>query len=362
MTTLVNTNKLTWFQDEGEPLKNGYIYVGEVQQDPRSFPKTVTFTDSDGNAFTAAQPLRTDENGRIQWNGVAITATVDGDYSLLILNSNQTQIDDGYIASVTDYNAGSGSGSFDDYRQYALTLAGVKQLDKTPGQTVGNIGKVTATDNLGSDWLVISNTGSPADDIDLIDFDNGTQGQRIKDFLQPQDNLSNVADADTARDNLNAQERQPVVSGFTRTESYFIDDDGDSQGGNTFDVDVNIAIGVFESVGPTGSGADNIWTALDALPSNTKYVDIYVETETISTNTDSISSTYFRRTGSSATLANTRRSYAVLDVAGSGSTAIASVQTGTIRVPVDGSVRFDCTYDDAATQTNVTLYLVGFGV
>lgn len=251
MTTLVNTNKLTWFQDEGEPLKNGYIYVGEVQQDPRSFPKTVTFTDSDGNAFTAAQPLRTDENGRIQWNGVAITATVDGDYSLLILNSNQTQIDDGYVASVTDYNAGSGSGSFDDYRQYALTLADVKQLDKTPGQTVGNIGKISATDSLGSDWLVVSNTGNPADDIDLIDFDNGTQGQRIGNFLQSGNNLSDLSDNAISRTNLDVYSKSESDDAFIGQVTALSNDFT----GSASQVDVTQGLGFYVVRLSTGTGS-----------------------------------------------------------------------------------------------------------
>ena len=214
MTTLVYTNKLTWFQDAGEPLKSGYIYVGDPNTDPQNFPKTVTFTDSDGNAFTAPQPLRTNNDGRIQWNGKAITATVDGDYSLLILKSdNATQINDGYISSVTDFNAGGGGGGdITNYREYGLTLADTKQISKNPGQTVGSVGKAAVEDGEGANWIVLSNTGSPADDVDLIDFDNGTQGRRLRNFLQPQDNLDNLADNDQARTNLGIKYTQQVFT------------------------------------------------------------------------------------------------------------------------------------------------------
>ncbi len=224
MTTLVYTNKLTWFQDAGEPLKSGYIYVGDPNTDPQNFPKTVTFTDSDGNAFTAPQPLRTNNDGRIQWNGKAITATVDGDYSLLILKSdNATQINDGYISSVTDFNAGGGGGGdVTNYREYGLTLADTKQISKNPGQTVGSVGKAAVEDGEGANWIVLSNTGSPADDVDLIDFDNGTQGRRLRNFLQPQDNLDNLASNAAARSNLDVystSETDSAISAFAFPES-----------------------------------------------------------------------------------------------------------------------------------------------
>ena len=35
-----------------------------------------------------------------------------------------------------------------------------------------------------------------------------------------------------------------------------------------FDIDTNIVKNTYESVGPTGSGADNIWTEMDVIPSN----------------------------------------------------------------------------------------------
>ena len=200
--SILNTNKLTWFKDGGEPLKSGYVYVGQPGLDPQvpANQKTVTFTDSQGNSFTAPQPLRTDVNGRVQWNGKAIIATVEGDYSLLILNSSQTQITDGWTPTVEgDSSAATDLG---DYREYGLLLADIKKVDVSPGQTIGSIGKTSATDDLGANWLVVSPTGGTADDIDLIDFDNGLQGERLRNFLQPQDDLDNLNDNEQARTNI----------------------------------------------------------------------------------------------------------------------------------------------------------------
>jgi len=182
--SILKTNLVTWFQDEGQPLLSGYIYVGNTYQDPRTFPKTVTFQDSSGNQFTAAQPLRTDVNGRIQYNGKAIIATVEGDYSLRIENSSEQLIENGYIPFVSA-DTSSGSSGLESYRQYGLTLSAIKSIDVTPGQTVGNVGKLSVDDGQGADWLAIINTGGTPDDVDLIDFNNGVQGQRILNYQFP---------------------------------------------------------------------------------------------------------------------------------------------------------------------------------
>lgn len=46
-----------------------------------------------------------------------------------------------------------------------------------------------------------------------------------------------------------------------------------------FDIDANIprAPSSWESVGPTGSGADNIWTALDSIPSDVDWIAVRVD-------------------------------------------------------------------------------------
>ena len=44
--------------------------------------------------------------------------------------------------------------------------------------------------------------------------------------------------------------------------------DGESSPGSIFSASVNVTEGVVESVGPTGSGANNIWTTMDQLPAN----------------------------------------------------------------------------------------------
>jgi hypothetical protein len=78
-----------FFDSNGEPLENGYIYIGEVNQNPITNPLTV-YWDKDG-LYQAAQPIRT-LAGYPSRNGSPGRLFVDsGDsdsYSILVQNKN----------------------------------------------------------------------------------------------------------------------------------------------------------------------------------------------------------------------------------------------------------------------------------
>lgn len=129
-----------------------------------------------------------------------------------------------------------------------------------------------------------------------------------------------------------------------------------------FDIDAVIG-NAFEDVGPTGSGATNIWTALDALPANTIAVQLVI-TNLLngSTNGDTYQSLlYGRITGS--TLASTaaalisRSSF----VNRSGSNE-ASDNITSFWMPVDSNARFDLRLQEVGTSptADVTVSLRGF--
>jgi len=101
-----------------------------------------------------------------------------------VFDSAGAQVD--YARSVNEGGTtGGGIGDFSEVTRVGLTLDEVKQFDVSVSETVENIGKSLATDGLGEEWLVISATGSPGDDIELIDFDNGLQGRRISKSPKP---------------------------------------------------------------------------------------------------------------------------------------------------------------------------------
>lgn len=279
--SIVDINQPNFFGNNGQILANGYIYVGQPYQDPISFEKTVTFRDSNGLEFTATQPLRTTPEGKIAYQGNPITAIVDGSYSITIQDNTQTTIPGGNIPFVEGTDGG-GSVTLENYREYGLTLNDLRGLEKTPGETVGSIGRNTTTDNLGSNWLVVSNTGNPADDVELFDFDNGNQGQRIGNFLQTGFNLQEIEDAGAVAQ-LDAQDNLGLIGsypGFTRSSEYFIYSPGEDNSIGNLDL-YTLPVGLSSSIGPTGSGADFTWVALDPFPLSANYFDctVFVQLE-----------------------------------------------------------------------------------
>lgn len=185
--TPVQTNKPVFFDDEGNVLEGGTIYVGQPNTDPRTNPKTVTFRDSGGSEFTAPKKIQT-VAGRIAYNGKPIVALVDGEYSMLVLDAGGKELD--YYRSISPSDSGSGGiADFSEVTRVGLTLSEVKAFDVSVGDVVENVGKTTATDGLGEEWLAVGATGSPGDDVDLIDFDNGLQGQRVENGPQYQEEV-----------------------------------------------------------------------------------------------------------------------------------------------------------------------------
>jgi hypothetical protein len=80
--------------DIGRPIANGYIYIGEPDTDPEIAlnQKQISVKQECGNVLDIAQPLRTGQGGVFDFNGSPVTAFVDGNYSMKILDSNMSQV------------------------------------------------------------------------------------------------------------------------------------------------------------------------------------------------------------------------------------------------------------------------------
>jgi hypothetical protein len=78
-----------FFGLNGLPLTGGYVYLGEVDQDPREFPVNAYFNDD--LTIAAAQPLRT-VAGYLSRNGAPTNVWVDGVYSVLVLDALGRQV------------------------------------------------------------------------------------------------------------------------------------------------------------------------------------------------------------------------------------------------------------------------------
>jgi hypothetical protein len=79
---------------KGRPVFNGSIYVGKPDTDPQitSNQLTVLALQEDGSTVSIAQPIRTGAGGVPMLNGSAVQLSVDGEYSMKVLNSMGAQV------------------------------------------------------------------------------------------------------------------------------------------------------------------------------------------------------------------------------------------------------------------------------
>jgi hypothetical protein len=90
MTAQAIENPLPSFMGTaGLALTGAKVYIGEPNQDPRSFPKSVYYDQA--MTLGVTQPIRT-QSGYLWRNGAPTRVWVDGSYSILVLDSNDTQV------------------------------------------------------------------------------------------------------------------------------------------------------------------------------------------------------------------------------------------------------------------------------
>lgn len=113
--------------DEGRPVFNGKIYVGEVGTDPELPENQKDVFISEGSVFDqtavqVAQPIATSGGGVPEFNGNPVAVFVDGDYSIKVLNRFDSQVY--YSASVRSgepLSLENGIGIFQDLSELAGT-------------------------------------------------------------------------------------------------------------------------------------------------------------------------------------------------------------------------------------------------
>lgn len=119
------------------------------------------------------------------------------------------------------------------------------------GQAVKTLGKVTSSDGLGGEWVVVAGGTGTADDDLYSDLGNGLQLQRLYNKPRPVD----------------------VPNFYHTTVKYRRDYIASASPGASYDVD-NQTKAAYFSVGPTGSGASFTWTELDQLPADAKTIRV----------------------------------------------------------------------------------------
>jgi len=128
---------------DGQPLENGYIWIGTVNLNPQVNPINV-FWDSD-LTIPAAQPIRT-LNGYPSYQGTPSRFYVESDYSIQVLNSKgsvvYTSLNGNFLPGSAATNAtGTGVQTIFpvDYTPFAIYINGVYQNQSTYTVAAGNV-------------------------------------------------------------------------------------------------------------------------------------------------------------------------------------------------------------------------------
>jgi hypothetical protein len=189
------------------------------------------------------------------------------------------------------------------------------------------VGKLTATDDLGADWLVASATGSPGDDIDLIDFTNGLQGQRDKSRIYRREGIG----------------------------TFILDDPVSVASENT-------SAGVF--------AYDGTWTEIDvssAVPSNASSVIIKAYYRLLESGASLWAEAYARRHGSTESISANNIVCFDHDRLSSSDTIIIE-DVSEFSIKIDGSLSFDfyfradTNYAGSASSAALELSVVGYSI
>lgn len=77
---------------KGKPLAGGQLYIGEVDLDPITNQKTITALQENGSQVAISQPVTLSAGGTPEYNGSPVTLYVAGDYSMKVLDKNDSQV------------------------------------------------------------------------------------------------------------------------------------------------------------------------------------------------------------------------------------------------------------------------------
>ncbi|RKZ04915.1 hypothetical protein DRQ25_16805, partial [Candidatus Fermentibacteria bacterium] len=130
-----------------------------------------------------------------------------------------------------------------------------------------------------------------------------------------------------------------------------------------FQIDSVITETNWESVGPTGSSADNIWTSMDSVPSGTNWVELKIDGLATGTDVADVNSlmVYARKTGSTEGTGHVNRVFYASDGRNADDYDAYVAGLSTFKVAVDSSLRFDLAWGCNLSSTTIWLTLVGYG-
>lgn len=253
-----------------------------------------------------------------------------------------------------------------------LSLSGALSGAAISGTTLALTGALTTTSTI--DGRDVAADGTKLDGIeasaDVTDTTNVTAAGALMDSEVDADiktlslpanttisafgkTLVDDADAATARATLGAGQPSVFVNNA----------DGSPNISSTqFNAPVSLTAGVWESVGPTGSGKTNIWTALDSVNSAADWIEVRLTMygySAATANTLYGSTLYARENGSSVAVA-TSNNIGKLNHYTNSSGNNTSQTIASIKIPVS-SRSFDLHWTSTMTADTMQLYITGYG-
>ena len=143
----------------------------------------------------------------------------------------------------------------------------------------------------------------------------------------------------------------------------YVGNDGDTVISTTYiDVHSVVTQSTWESVGPTGSGADNIWTALDSVPDGMDWIELsgYMNCgDTSGTSADI--TVYARENGTTPTL-DSRCLLATAAIGVGGASSVSTTISFCRKVPVTSGKLFDLYWVRTGDAQLIRTYITGYGV
>jgi len=150
-----------------------------------------------------------------------------------------------------------------------------------------------------------------------------------------------------------------TVSNYVSAIKTYLHVDGANS--TAFVVSTEVTVNSWESVGPTGAGASNLWTALDDLPAGATIAIVQIDLDFTASAIDTNSElrAFVRQTGSSATNDDSTE---IAELRAPTDDKIGTYSTHTqVLLPLDPSFRFDIRWENANTATaQVEIRLKGF--
>lgn len=134
--------------------------------------------------------------------------------------------------------------------------------------------------------------------------------------------------------------------------------DSDDQVTNRLDLDANLTSGVLTSIGPTGSGATYIWTAMDNIPLTATYIDITCDLS-VRNNAGAIAEISLEgRDDSGTSLVKIGHAF----IRATGATDVETRTTGYARFKLSAANIFHLEFTDSVSTTRIaSATLAGFG-